>query len=287
VHERCAGVIGASSIVGERLLPLLVETGWTVEAFSRTPHTACQGGATWYQIGARDCRKTIPYWVSLAPVWVLPDYFDWMEERGIRRIVALSSTSRFTKVDSADGHEQVIAKRLAEAEDRIAAWAAGKGVDWCVLRPTMIYGLGRDSNISEIARMIRRYRIFPLLGRATGLRQPVHADDVAQACLAGLSSYEAAARSYNLSGGETLTYRAMVERVFTALDRGPRFVSLPLSLFRFGMALLRLLPRYRHWNAAMAERMNRDLVFDHSEAARDLGFRPRRFELRPEDLPQE
>jgi hypothetical protein len=34
----------------------------------------------------------------------------------------------------------------------------------------------------------------------------------------------------------------------------------------------------------MAERMNQDLVFDHDEAARDLGYRPRPFRLSPQDV---
>jgi hypothetical protein len=34
----------------------------------------------------------------------------------------------------------------------------------------------------------------------------------------------------------------------------------------------------------MAERMNRDLVFDHSEATRDFGFTPRPFVLSAEDV---
>jgi hypothetical protein len=43
--------------------------------------------------------------------------------------------------------------------------------------------------------------------------------------------------------------------------------------------------RYRQWSIAMAERMNRDLVFDHADAARDLGFKPSGFALAAEDLP--
>jgi hypothetical protein len=35
----------------------------------------------------------------------------------------------------------------------------------------------------------------------------------------------------------------------------------------------------------MAERMNRDMVFDHSEAQRDFGFNPRAFALTLEDIP--
>jgi hypothetical protein len=34
----------------------------------------------------------------------------------------------------------------------------------------------------------------------------------------------------------------------------------------------------------MVERMNRDLVFDHGEATRDLGFQPKGFALSAQDL---
>jgi hypothetical protein len=96
----------------------------------------------------------------------------------------------------------------------------------------------------------------------------------------------AANHAYNLSGGETLSYREMVGRIFVALNRRSRLVTVPLTIFRGAVACLRLLPRYRHWSAAMAERMNSDLVFDHAEATRDLNFSPRPFQLMAEDFPQ-
>jgi nucleoside-diphosphate-sugar epimerase len=222
----------------------------------------------------------------VAPIWVLPDYFPLIEASGARRVVALSSTSRFTKVGSGDTAENAIAAKLIDAEARVQAWAEGRGIEWVVLRPTLIYGQGRDKNISEMARFIRRFGFFPLLGSAQGLRQPIHAEDVAAACVAALQTPGAANRAYNLSGGETLAYREMVARVFAALGRPARLVTVPLWAFRLAVAMLRRLPRYRHWSAAMAERMNRDLVFDHAEAARDFGFKPRGFALVAEDLPR-
>jgi hypothetical protein len=77
----------------------------------------------------------------------------------------------------------------------------------------------------------------------------------------------------------------MVARIFTTLGRRPRVLTVPLWAFRLAVTMLRRLPRYRQWSAAMAERMNRDLVFDHTEAARDLGFKPRGFALAAEDFP--
>jgi nucleoside-diphosphate-sugar epimerase len=279
-------------LVGECVISLLVHEGRDVIAFSRSlAQRTTEARVSWLQLGEHSqtlqghaAASKISDWLCVAPIWVLPQYFSLLEAYGARRVVALSSTSRFTKDDSSDPEEQAIALRLADAEARVQAWAASHGVEWIILRPTLIYGLGRDKNIAEIARFVRRFGFFPLFGKANGLRQPLHAQDVAGACLAALGSPDAANRAYNLSGFETLPYRDMVARIFRALGRPVRLVPVPLLAFRFAVAILRLLPRYRNWSSAMAERMNRDLVFDHFEATRDFGFEPRPFVLSAEDV---
>lgn len=282
--ESRVGVLGASSLVGGCLLPLLSEAGWQVVAFSRFPVENGLGLA-WRRLPCTEGIEEIPHWLCLAPIWVLPDYFSLIEASGARRVVVLSSTSRFTKVGSGDAAENAIAARLIDSEAGVQAWAESHGVEWVILRPTLIYGLGRDKNISEIARFIRRFGFFSIFGQAQGLRQPIHAEDVASACVATLQAPDAVNRAYNITGGETLSYREMVSRVFAALGRRPRLLAVPHWVFRVAVSILRCLPRYRNWSVAMAERMNRDLVFDHSDAKNDLGFSPRLFQLAREDLP--
>lgn len=279
------GVLGATSLVGRVLMAEPMLAAWQVTAFSRQQMPQLSENVSWQQLYfTSQVVQSIPYWICVAPIWVLPEHFALLESCGARKVVALSSTSRFTKDQSADLQEQQIAKRLADAEELVQSWAAHHGVQYVILRPTLIYGLGQDKNISEMARFIRRFSFFPLFGKAKGLRQPIHAEDVAAACVAALQTPDAANRSYNISGGETLTYRDMVTRIFTALGRRPRLITVPLWSFRLAVSVLRCLPRYRHWSTAMAERMNQDLVFDHIEAARDLGFKPRGFKLAAEDL---
>src|SRR3569623_353339 len=130
------------------------------------------------------------------------------------------------------------------------------------------------------------FKFFRLFEQAKGLRQPVHAADVAAACISALESKSKNSRAYNLSGGETLSYREIVGRVFSALGRRPTFIPIPLPIFWLAANCLRVLPRYRHWSVAMAERMNQDLVFDQQEATNDLDFRPRPFQLDAEDMPE-
>lgn len=284
------GVLGASSLVGQVLLPALRDAGFQVTAYSRQQCAASRApGVRWVALpevaraaphGAENC----PAWISLMPLWALPDYFPLMQAQGVRRVVALSSTSRLAKEDSPEPRERLLAKRLAHAESQLQVWAGQLGIEYVILRPTLVYGLGRDRNVSLIARQIRRWGVFPLLGEAKGLRQPIHVADVAAACLRAMQAGQAVTGAYNISGGETLPYHEMVARIFAALGLPVRVLRLPLPLFRLLVACFRLLPPYRDWSVAMVERMNRDLVFDHADAARDLAFQPRPFSPSRQDV---
>lgn len=254
---KSVGVFGATSFVGTSLLPLLNQADFKVTTFSRKSAAS---------------EENISLWISLAPIWILPEYFSFLEAREIKRLVVLSSTSRFTK-------EDLVAHQIIESEKLLEEWANKQGVEWIILRPTLIYGYGQDKNISEITRFIKRFYFFPIFGKALGLRQPIHVDDVAEACFTALQASHLKDRAYNISGAEILTYREMVSRIFTSLKMRPRFLTVPLWTFSIAVFFVRFIPRYRTWSPAMAERMNRDMAFDHSEAARDLGFEPRKFDL--------
>ncbi len=281
------GVIGATGLVGDCLLPLLLGSDWRVIAFSRRDISSEIDGVEWQRLQSvvPISETSLPFWICLAPIWTLPEYFAMLEAYGAKRVVALSSTSRFTKVDSSDPSEQDIAHKLVDGERRLQAWAESKGIEWNIIRPTLIYGLGRDRNISEIARFICRWGFFPLLGGGKGLRQPVHVEDVAMVCHAATLSQSGINQAYNICGGEILSYKEMVCRVFGALEKKPRFCSLPRWLFAVSIWILRCLPRFRHWSVNMVYRMNRDMVFDSSEAKMALMVSPRPFNLEARDLP--
>jgi nucleoside-diphosphate-sugar epimerase len=134
--------------------------------------------------------------------------------------------------------------------------------------------------VTEIARFVQRTGFFPILGDGLGKRQPVHAADLAAACLAALGEGRAFDRAYELSGGETLTYRAMVERIFQGLGKKPRIVRVPPHLFKAVVSAARVVPRFRDLSPELVTRMNMDMCFDHADARRDLGFNPRGFEFR-------
>ncbi|MFT3735732.1 MAG: NAD-dependent epimerase/dehydratase family protein [Rhodocyclaceae bacterium] len=216
-------------------------------------------------------------WICLMPIWGLPEIFEAMESAGVRRVVALSSTSADSKRHARSEQDRLLSKALEQGEQQFAEWARRRCVEWVVLRTTLIHGDGRDRNVADIARWLQRWRFFPLVGGGRGLRQPVHVADVAEACLRLVRQASLPAGVFNLVGGETLSYRDMVSRI--ASVQGVRCVLLPVprGLIRLGMRLLACLPRYRHLSPDLADRMNADLVFDGAPLQALLGWTAGRF----------
>jgi nucleoside-diphosphate-sugar epimerase len=276
-------VTGANSIIGPFLLARLLEAGYEVHALSRknNPDTVGVNRLFWHQVNI-DHPEQLPTvnavaLIHLAPLWLLPPLLPALNSLRIKRVMAFGSTSLFSKAHSADASERQVAARLNAAEGAICSHGGVLGMNWTIFRPTLVYDCGRDKNITRIAQFIGRYGFFPLLGEARGLRQPVHADDLAQACLLALDQPITFNKSYNLSGGETLTYRQMVEKIFSALGKPRRFLIVPAWLFRFGIWGAHLFSGKRNITPEMATRMNTDLCFSHSDATRDFGFAPKPF----------
>ena len=279
-------VSGATSQVGRFLLPRLVQGHYRVIALSREappPWKSEQAGEIyWIKADIRDADLlvTLPsarHLIHLAPLAILPPRMEAVAAVGVERLIAFSSSSRHSKAESPVAAERAYAAGLAAAEDELIGSCDEHQVRWTIFRPTLIYGRGMDRNVTLIRRMVKTVGFFPLLGEGSGLRQPVHADDLAAACIASLDNAATYRKCYDLSGGEIMPYRAMVGRIFTSLALKPRFLTLPAALFSAALGTISLIPRYRDFNIAMAKRMNDDLVYEHGEATRDFGFLPQKF----------
>ena len=270
-------VLGATSLIGAFLLARLKAAGIEPISLSRRPPTddVCWVDADLADPNLADELPAIATVFSLSPIWLLPQALPALKARGMVRLVAFSSTSRFTKRDSPNAAERAVAQSLADAETQVEAFCAAHGVAWTLLRPTLIYVEGRDGNVTRLASLIRRFKVLPLSGRGEGLRQPVHAADLAEGAIAAATAAAAHDRAYDLVGGETLTYRVMAERIYAGLGRRPAIVSLPTWLFRGLLTLAK--PFYPGATATMGDRMAQDLTFDDTDARRDFGWKPRDF----------
>jgi len=273
-------VCGATGIVGGYIVRQLVRSGARPLALSRLPHQSAT--VDWFQ-GDLATPKTIelPAFEQLfctAEIGLLADAIPEIYAPSLKRVVAFTSTSIITKIESEIAEERELLQRLADGERRLIAACERYGVGWTILRPTIIYAEGRDGNISRLARLIQKVGFLPLMGSGAGLRQPVHAEDLAIGAIQAAASRAAANKTYVLPGAETISYREMVGRIFDGLGKPRRIITAPPLFWRAGFALAK--PFFRNANAAMGARMAKDLVFDAEPAVRDFGWKPRGFRPR-------
>ncbi len=195
----------------------------------------------------------------------------------LERVVAFSTSSVFSKASSPDREENRQIADILAREVQLTSMCSERGLALAVLRPTLVYGCGLDLNISLLANWIQRLGWLPVAGKAPGLRQPAHADDLAKLAVNVLLADKPVSLDSPACGGSTLSYKEMAELIFDALDKPRRIISLPPWLMAAVVRVMGLLPPWRGVNKQMVRRQNTDLVFDDSVLKEQLEYDPRPF----------
>lgn len=280
-------ITGASSIIGRPVAHELALENYQIIPISR--NTKLTDAVSWdMQTGvgsdliiekASDSEGF--YLIHCAPIWFLPQQMEWLISIGLRRVIVFSSSSIDGKNDSNSKHEQQIVKLLRTSENDVIAACRAADIDLTIFRPTMIYGYGQGQNLAFIAKIIQRFKCFPVASPAMGLRQPVHANDLAKAVVQAIDNSNTYDKKYTLSGAEALPYKEIVKRIFIALGYAPRVIAMNGTIYRFALNILnyaaRLFGKSLPVDPAMVDRMQQDLSFDHSLATNDFDYAPSAF----------
>ncbi|MEJ8569016.1 NAD-dependent epimerase/dehydratase family protein [Elongatibacter sediminis] len=293
---KCVLLTGGTSQLGVFLLPRLLRAGCRILAPSRrirpgqSREPARAGGRlSWIhpsdlgsESGSAAADTRPDALVSAGPVGLAPEWVPFCREGA--RVVCFSSSSVLVKADSPDQQERSMMASMRAAEDRLRQACAERAGMLCLLRPTLIYGCGLDANLSRIARWVRRFRFLPVAGPASGLRQPVHADDLAALAMRALEALPDFPAEAVVPGGETISFRVMTERVFEAFDLPPRVMGLPPAALAAAVSLAGVFQRDSAASTQMVWRQNRDLVFDDGGIWSRSGHAPREFHPSPADF---
>ena len=273
-------VVGGTGVVGRHLMHHLAARGFQPTGLSRSvqPGPGWIGGNVADPQGWIDRLQPCRTVYTAAAIPLLVPAVPLFAGKGVRRIVGISTTSVLTKSESVIPEERDGLAWLAKGEEAFIAACERHGIGWTILRPTLIYDEGRDVNVSRLAGLIRRYGVIPLAGRGLGLRQPVHAEDLAVGAIDAAASVAAGNQTYVVPGGETLTYREMVGRIFDGLGRRRKIISVPPLVWRSAFKLAQ--PLFPRANFAMGDRMSKNMTFDATAAQRDFNWRPRDFHPR-------
>jgi len=271
-------VLGLSGQVGEALRPALCARFGEIDAVSRDAR-APEPGVRWLQgsLAAMPVEAAAGHdlILSVGPLDCFAEWFDVAAPLPTR-VVALGSTGRHDKLQSPDPAERELAARLVTAESRLFESGVRQGAAVTVLRPTLLYGAGRDHSLAPLVRIARRWHCLPLPANARGLRQPVHVQDVAAAILACLDAPVTAGRAYDLPGGETIPFDAMVRRTIARHAPATWMPRVPAGVVAALAGLWRRIGRAGPGAGSLA-RLSRDQLADPAAAQADFGYSPGMF----------
>ena len=272
-------VTGATGFTGSRVVPLLLKSGYAVRCLYRasSDRSSLAGLDIEWALGDVSDPQSLTSAMqgTDALVNVASLGFGHAEsilrsanEAGVKRGIFISTTAIFTQLNA--GSKSV---RLA-AEEAIQA----SGLDYTILRPTMIYGSPRDRNMWRLIRLLRITPVMPIFGDGESLQQPIFVDDVAQAVLLALQTDATIGKSYNIAGKAPLTYNQVIGAVASALGKRVWKLHLPympiVHMLQFTERMKFRLPI----KAEQVLRLNENKAFSYEEARRDFGFSPRSFE---------
>jgi len=268
-------LLGATGQVGSLLLEKLLAANVPVMAVSRRVPERADMGVTWLQHDLRRERARVQAHVlaSCGPLKLALRQAEFMPR--LERVVALSSASVLFKHDSDDPDERALINELIDTERRFEALAEKRGFGLVLLRPTLIYGGPGPSALDPVRAWLARHRWAPIAGH--GLRQPVHAEDLAELIVGLLARPPEGIMTVALGGGESLPYPEFVRRIASGAGRNPRLVRLPTALLGAGLRIAHRFGIARAIGPAMVRRQRMDLVVDDQPARRQLGWNPRAF----------
>ncbi|CAN5766059.1 NAD-dependent epimerase/dehydratase family protein [soil metagenome] len=267
---------GATGLLGGELLKLLTGGGHEVRCLVRRESP---------NLSRLDHKRTLVYgdagdedalvraldgaeaFLHVVGIEYAPQVISAMKRAGVARLVMVGSTSVHSRYEHRSGWRR-----------RMEALVRESGLEWTIVRPTMIYGSELDKNIHKLLRFLDRSPVYPVFGPGTNLWQPVYYKDLARGVRAALEKPEAVCQSYDLPGAEPLTYLELVETASTALGRDPRIVRLPLEPVRLTLAGVERLRIPLPIESEQVMRLREDKAYPYAKARRELGYAPRTFE---------
>ena len=274
-------VTGAFSYSGSRIAELLIESGRDVRTLTHHPDREhplrARVQASPYRFDdpaalARSLEGIITlyntYWVRFErggttfadAVANSRALFEAARRAGVARIVHVSIAN--PSIDSSLPYYR--GKALVEQA------LATAGVSYAIVRPTFLFGGGRDILANNIAWILRRMPLFVVPGDGRYLVQPIHVDDLAHICLQ--AAHGRGGVIVDAAGPDTISFEELVRAIRDALGRRTPILHAPPAAMAALARALGLVVRDVVLTADEIRGLTAGLLVSHQPALGQISF---------------
>ncbi len=272
-------VTGATGFTGSRVVPLLLQSGYEVRCLYRPssdrsllpqPQIEWVIGDLSNTQALTSAMQGTDALVNIASLGFghADSIITATKNANIKRAIFISTTAIFTQLNAKSKKVRVAAELTIESS----------GLDYTILRPTMIYGSSRDRNMWRLIRLMKQSPIIPIVGSGNHLQQPIFVDDVAQAIVSCLSNQNTIRKSYNIAGKHPLTYNAVIDTIAEKINKRVWKIHIPTKPVLTMLNVFEKMHLPFPIKAEQVLRLNENKNFSYAEAEKDFGFVSKSFE---------
>lgn len=244
-------VTGSTGFIGRHLAAAFRSAGHEVVALVRTARPDAPGAVVGDYV--RDVRAET-WRPRLAGIDVVVNAVGILRERRGRTFSALhinAPRALFTACADAGVRRVIQISALGADEGAVSRYHVSKAnadrhlaalpLDWVVLRPSLVLGLGGAS--TRLFCSLATLPVVPLVGAGAQRVQPVHIEDLAALCIRLVDAPGRQQRTIDVVGPQVYTVRELLLELRRMLDGGtPRFVRVPRWAARIGALLAGRIP---------------------------------------------
>jgi len=181
---------------------------------------------------------------------------------------------RFVHVSAAEA-VSAPASRYGAAQAEAEKLVAESGLDYTILRPTLVYGLEGAADFRSLVTLVQSFPLLsPLPGSGSARLQPVYVGDLVRAVELVLSHAAARGKTYNVSGGTVVRTRELVGRIAAAEGLRRFTVPVPMLLCRATAAALRMAVPESVFRPDAILGLAMDAALDHTPLREECGYEP-------------
>ena len=283
-HAKMILVTGAGGSLGAALLGQLRASGWIIRALVLPDSPFCANADETVEAdlcvasGLGKCLADVDVVLHMAGLILSnePDRFFAVNTEGTRNLVQACvqmGVRRFVYVSSISV-EYPVRNPYAESKRLAEDIVRSHGLDWTIVRPTLLVGRGGGAEYRMFARLAR-YPFLLLPQGGTALKRPIHVDDLSSGLCKLLGSSASLGKTYNLAGCDILSLRQMISAIRQDESRKRLSVgSVPVLFCKVLARILDWVPLRRYSARQALFGLVTDCVPSIEDAQSDFAFSP-------------
>lgn len=149
-------------------------------------------------------------------------------------------------------------------------------LNWCILRPTLMFGWFDPKHFGWLSRFMARVPVFPIPGDGMYLRQPLYNRDFCRVIIACLEN-QRVGQAYDVVGAEDVHYVDIIKTIRAAKDLRTLILHIPFGFFDVLLRAYALISKKPPFTSSQLQALAAGDYFQGVDIAKEFGVTPTPF----------